>query len=66
MTLIKLRGMRLADIAARMGRRGVELGVRLMNRMKETPGRSRHRWKDNIRTGHAEVVFGGKDWINVA
>jgi hypothetical protein len=35
-------------------------------RRKETPGRPRRRWVDNIKMDFREIRWGGMDWIVLA
>jgi hypothetical protein len=65
--IIKVRRMRLASHAARMGEK--RNAYRLLvgkPEGKRSLGRSRRRWVDNIRMDLVEVEWGDVDWIGLA
>jgi hypothetical protein len=65
--VIKSRRMRWAGRVARMGeRRGVYRVLVEKPEGKRPPGRSRRRWKNNIKMDLQEVGFGGMDCIELA
>jgi hypothetical protein len=37
-----------------------------MSEGKRPLGRPRHRWVDNIKMGHREIIWGDIDWIGLA
>jgi len=64
--MIKSRRMRWAGHLARMGEERGCIGSWWVNRRKETLGRPRRRWVDNIRMDLQEVGCGYMDWIELA
>jgi len=63
----KSRRMRWAGNVARMReRRGVYRVLLGKPKRKRPLGRTRHRWKDNIKMDLQEVGCGGVDWIELA
>ena len=67
MRVLKLRRMRWAGHVARMGKGRVVYRVLVEEAEGKRPlGRSRRRWKDNIKMGLQEVGCGGMDWIELA
>jgi hypothetical protein len=62
--VIKSRRMRWAGHVARIGnRRGVFRVLMVKSEGKRPLGKSRLRWKDNIKMYLQEVGCGGMDWI---
>jgi hypothetical protein len=59
------RRMRWAGHVARMGGRGMHIGYWWENQ-KETLGRPRCRWVDNIKMDLREIGWNGVYWIDVA
>jgi hypothetical protein len=49
-----------------MGRRGTRIIIDGKARGKETIGRPRRKWVDNIRMDLGEVGWGNVDWIGLA
>jgi hypothetical protein len=65
--VIKSRIIRWAGYVARMGERRALYRVLLGKPERKSPlGRSRYRWKNNIKMDLKEVGFGGMDWIDLA
>ena len=65
--VMKSRRMRLAGHVARMGERRDVYRVLVGKPEGKRPlGRSRRRWKDNIKIDLQEVGFGSMDWIELA
>ena len=46
--------------------RGVHKGLVGKPEGKRPLGRTKHRWKDNIKMDLGEVVCGGMDWVDLA
>ena len=65
--VIKSRRIRWAGHVARMGEEKDVYRVLVGEPGEKRPqGRSRHRWKDNIKMDLQEVGCGGMDWIELA
>jgi hypothetical protein len=65
--VIKSRRMRWAGHVAGMGERKGVCGVLMGTPEGKRPlGRSRRRWKENIKMALQEVGYGGMDWIGLA
>ena len=65
--VIKSRRMRLAGHVACMGEsRGAYWVLVGKPKGKRPLGRTRQRWKDNIKMDHEEVRHGAMDWIDLA
>jgi len=65
--VIKSRSMGWAGHVACMGkRRGVYRVLMRKHERKRPLGRSKHRWKDNIKMDLQEMGLGGMDWIELA
>jgi hypothetical protein len=59
--------MRWAGHVARTGEKRVLYRVLVgKTEGKRSLGRSRRRWKDNIKMNHEEVGCGGMDWLELA
>jgi hypothetical protein len=65
--IIKSRRIRLAGHVARMRVKRNAYRILVGNPEGKRPlGRSRHRWKDNIRMDLREIGWCGMDWIDLA
>jgi hypothetical protein len=64
--MMKSRKMRWEGQAARIGLRVKCIGIWLKARSKETSGRPKHRWEDNVKIDLREILSVSMDWIFLA
>jgi hypothetical protein len=63
--MIKSKRMRWGGHVARMGRIGMHIGISGEAIWKETLGRPRCRWVDNINMDFRDTGWNGMDWIDL-
>jgi hypothetical protein len=63
--MIKSRRMRGVGHVARIGSKGMHVGI-WWESQKRPLRRHRRRWEDNIKMDRREIGWGGMDWINLA